>query len=63
MEVIWSERAKNDLEKALDYLETNWGRATTLKFITKLEKIQALIILNPNSFQKLNKPKLIIRND
>jgi len=47
-----SKRARNKLEKLLEYLETNWSLKVKKEFIKKLDHSISLIQLNPDSFQK-----------
>lgn len=57
MEIVWSESARDDLEKILHYIDENWGSAVTLNFIEKLKHLLHLILLNPHTFQQSSEKK------
>jgi plasmid stabilization system protein ParE len=54
-EVVWSPRAKSDLENKLKWLEENWSEREIRQFAKALNERIQLIIQNPNLFPKTRK--------
>ncbi len=50
--IILSKRAKNKLEKLLEYLESEWSERIKNDFIKKLDHSIQIIKSNPESFPK-----------
>ena len=53
-EVRWSSRAIRDLEKIIQYLETNWSEKEVKNFNVKLDKAIILISTRPKLFRLTN---------
>ena len=53
--VIWSQRAKTDLNSILDYLEENWTEKEIGKFFRKLDKQISIIQNQPKAFPATQK--------
>jgi len=58
MKVLWSELAKIDYWKNIEYLEQNWTSQDVMNFITKVEEAIDLLETKKISFQKKNYRKL-----
>ena len=54
-EVVWSPRAKTDLENKLQWLEENWSEKDIRKFVKALDDRIELISDSPNLFPKTSK--------
>lgn len=53
--VVWSQRAKNDLESILDYLRENWTEKEIRKFFRNLDKQISAIQNQPYTFPTTQK--------
>ena len=53
--VVWSQRAKNDLESILDYLKENWTEKEIRKFFRNLDKQISVIQDQPYAFPTTQK--------
>lgn len=54
-EVVWSPRAKTDLENKLRWLEENWSEKEIRQFVKALDERIELICQNPDLFPKTRK--------
>ena len=59
--VTISERAENNLDEIIKYLDQEWGEKVKNNFLSKLIKIQYLISTNPFLFIGYSKQKKIHR--
>jgi len=59
--VTISERAENNLDEIIKYLDQEWGDKVKNNFLGKLIKIQHLISTNPFLFMEFSKQKKIHR--
>jgi len=50
MEVIWSNQARKDYYKVLNYLNENWGLTEVKCFVDKTEEVIKLIKKHPKTF-------------
>jgi plasmid stabilization system protein ParE len=52
LKVSWSKEAREDLIKAIAYLEENWTEKEIRKFTSKLEEQINIISLQPKTYKK-----------
>jgi len=60
MEVVWSNQARKDYYKVLDYLNENWGLTEVKCFADKTEEVVELIKKHPKTFAESHR-KINIR--
>jgi len=53
--IFWTNNALDELEKTIEYLETNFTRKELEKLSQKIENIVSLISQNPRLFPKSDK--------
>ncbi len=53
--ILWTDHALSELEKTIEYLETNFTRKELEKLSQKIESIVSLISQNPCLFSKSDK--------
>jgi len=53
--ILWTDHALGELEKTIEYLETNFTRKELEKLSQKIESIVSLISQNPRLFSKSDK--------
>ena len=59
--ILWTDNALNELEKTIEYLETNWTEKELKNLAINLEKTLNLISQNPFIFQASDKKKEVWR--
>ncbi|MFA4851096.1 MAG: type II toxin-antitoxin system RelE/ParE family toxin [Bacteroidales bacterium] len=55
--IVWSDEAKFNLSRIIDYFETTWSEKELRKFFQRLEKTLQLIAKNPQLFRLTNRRK------
>lgn len=50
MRIVWSNQARKDFYKVLDYLRENWGLNEVKSFVDKTEEVLGVIKKHPKSF-------------
>ena|SRR5690554_481115 len=50
MEIAWSNQARKDYYKVLDYLHENWGLNEVKNFVDKTEEVLGVIKKHPKTF-------------
>jgi len=50
MEIFWSNQARKDYYKVLDYLHENWGVNEVKSFVDKTEEVPGVIKKYPKTF-------------
>lgn len=51
-QINWSDIAKADYWKNIDYLLTDWTHKEAIDFIEKVDSILKIIAINPKTFQR-----------
>ncbi len=51
MTIFWSEMAEKDFENNILYLINNWDQHVSQQFTLELERVLAIIRINPKTFQ------------
>jgi len=52
--VIWSPSAKTDIENISKYIIQEWGKNALSRFLKKVNRIIAQIVLNPSQYPQIN---------
>ena len=60
--LFWSDRALEDLQKIIDYLDEKWTQKEIRNFVKRLDKRLELIAANPRLFPKTARRKNIRRS-
>ncbi len=59
IEIVWSNQARKDYYKLLDYLQENWGLNGVNSFVDKTEEVLGVIKRNPKAFVESPRKKNI----
>jgi plasmid stabilization system protein ParE len=60
--LFWSDRALEDLQKIIDYLDEKWTQKEIRNFVKRLDKRLDLISANPRLFPKTARRKNVRRS-
>jgi len=60
--LFWSDRALEDLQKIIDYLDEKWTQKEIRNFVKRLDKRLELISTNPRLFPKTVRRKNVRRS-
>ena len=61
MTILWTNQARNDYYRILDFLQVRWGFAHVVNFIEQTEKVLNLIRANPRMFVASQQRKKVRR--
>lgn len=59
LKIIWSQRALDNFQEVITYLEENWGEQVIRDFIERAEKIIRIITEHPKIFRTVSEKKQI----
>ena len=57
--IQWSDKAKEDVNENLSYLEEEWGEITASKFLDRLDVVLEAIGESPTTFLRIDKTRKI----
>ena len=61
LEILWTARAKQDLDNIINYLQLKWTEREVKNFHAKLQKALSLIATRPKLFKATNQRKNLRR--